>query len=88
MRGGDREGAPPGVVAGIAELRLPGVLPHVHGVLDVLPAQGRADGATLRERHQVPREAATVATGNVIRSLRRYFLGVTYVAAFNAIVAG
>ena len=36
----------------------------------------------------VPREIATVITGNVIRSLRRYFLGVTYVAAFNAIVVG
>ena len=50
------------------------------------------DGPTVRrfvERHLgVPREVATVATGNVIRSLRRYFLGVTYVAAFNAIVVG
>ena len=27
-------------------------------------------------------------TSNVIRSLRRYFLGVTYVAAFNAFVVG
>jgi predicted PurR-regulated permease PerM len=36
----------------------------------------------------VPREVATVITGNVIQSLRRYFLGVTYVAAFNAIVVG
>jgi predicted PurR-regulated permease PerM len=36
----------------------------------------------------VPREIATVITGNVVRSLRRYFLGVTYVAAFNAIVVG
>jgi predicted PurR-regulated permease PerM len=29
-----------------------------------------------------------VITGNVIRSLRRYFLGVSIVAAFNAIVIG
>ena len=36
----------------------------------------------------VPREVATIITGNVTRSLRRYFLGVTYVAAFNAIVVG
>jgi predicted PurR-regulated permease PerM len=36
----------------------------------------------------VPREVATIITGNVMRSLRRYFLGVTYVAAFNAIVVG
>jgi predicted PurR-regulated permease PerM len=36
----------------------------------------------------VPREVATVITSNVMRSLRRYFLGVTYVAAFNAIVVG
>ena len=31
---------------------------------------------------------ATIITGNVARSLRRYFLGVSYVAAFNAIVVG
>jgi predicted PurR-regulated permease PerM len=36
----------------------------------------------------VPRDVATIITGNVMRSLRRYFLGVTYVAAFNAIVVG
>jgi predicted PurR-regulated permease PerM len=36
----------------------------------------------------VPREVASIITGNVMRSLRRYFLGVTYVAAFNAIVVG
>ena len=36
----------------------------------------------------VPRDVATVITSNVIRSLRRYFLGVTYVATFNAIVVG
>jgi predicted PurR-regulated permease PerM len=36
----------------------------------------------------VQRDVATIITGNVIRSLRRYFLGVTYVAAFNAIVVG
>jgi predicted PurR-regulated permease PerM len=50
------------------------------------------DGPTVRrfvDRHLgVPREVATVITGNVMRSLRRYFLGVTYVAAFNAIVVG
>jgi len=50
------------------------------------------DGPAVRafvDRHLgVPQEVATVITGNVIRSLRRYFLGVTYVAAFNAIVVG
>jgi predicted PurR-regulated permease PerM len=50
------------------------------------------DGPTVRrfvDRHLgVPVDVATVITGNVIRSLRRYFLGVTYVAAFNAIVVG
>lgn len=50
------------------------------------------DGPTVRgfvDRHLgVPQEVATVITGNVIRSLRRYFLGVTYVAGFNAIVVG
>jgi predicted PurR-regulated permease PerM len=36
----------------------------------------------------VPRAVATTITGNVIQSLRRYFLGVTIVAAFNAVVVG
>ena len=41
------------------------------------------------DRHLgVPVEVATVITGNVIKSLRRYFLGVTIVAAFNAVVIG
>ena len=41
------------------------------------------------DRHLgVPAEVATVITGNVIKSLRRYFLGVTIVAAFNAFVIG
>ncbi len=50
------------------------------------------DGPSVRrfvDRHLgVPQEVATVITANVISSLRRYFLGVTYVAAFNAIVVG
>ncbi len=36
----------------------------------------------------VPPDVASIITANVIRSLRRYFLGVSYVAAFNAIVVG
>jgi predicted PurR-regulated permease PerM len=36
----------------------------------------------------VPRAVATTITDNVIRSLRKYFLGVTIVAAFNAVVVG
>jgi predicted PurR-regulated permease PerM len=36
----------------------------------------------------VPREVATIVTGNVLASLRRYFLGVSIVAAFNAVVVG
>ncbi len=36
----------------------------------------------------VPTAVATTITGNVVRSLRRYFLGVTIVAAFNAVVVG
>ena len=50
------------------------------------------DGPAVRrfvDRHLgVPPEVATIVTGNVTRSLRRYFLGVSYVAAFNAIVVG
>src|SRR5262249_41828099 len=36
----------------------------------------------------VPVPVATTITANVIKSLRRYFLGLTIVAAFNAIVVG
>jgi len=36
----------------------------------------------------VPHVVATTITGNVILSLRRYFFGVTIVAAFNAVVVG
>ncbi len=36
----------------------------------------------------VPAAVANTITGNVILSLRRYFLGVTIVAAFNAVVVG
>jgi predicted PurR-regulated permease PerM len=50
------------------------------------------DGPTVRRfvnRHLgVPEAVATTVTGNVVRSLRRYFLGVTIVAAFNAVVVG
>jgi predicted PurR-regulated permease PerM len=50
------------------------------------------DGPTVRrfvDRNLgVPREVATIITGNVMKSLRRYFLGVSYVAAFNAVVVG
>lgn len=50
------------------------------------------DGPTIKrfiDRHLgVPLPVGTVITGNVITSLRRYFLGVTIVAAFNAVVVG
>jgi predicted PurR-regulated permease PerM len=36
----------------------------------------------------LPVPVATTVTDNVIRSLRRYFLGVTIVAAFNGVVVG
>jgi len=36
----------------------------------------------------VPAPVANTITGNVVRSLRRYFLGVTFVALFNAVVVG
>ena len=50
------------------------------------------DGPTLRrwvDGHLgVPTEVARTITGGVIRSLRGYFLGVTIVAVFNAVVVG
>jgi predicted PurR-regulated permease PerM len=36
----------------------------------------------------IPVAVANVVTGNVLNSLRRYFLGVSIVAAFNAVVVG
>ena len=36
----------------------------------------------------IPQPVARVVTGNVLTSLRRYFLGVSIVAAFNAVVVG
>jgi predicted PurR-regulated permease PerM len=50
------------------------------------------DGPKLRdwiERHLgVPQAVARTITGDVITSLRRYFVGVTIVAVFNAVVVG
>jgi putative heme transporter len=41
------------------------------------------------DRHLgIPVPVATMVTGNVLFSLRRYFLGVTIVAAFNGVVVG
>src|SRR3954470_24091943 len=50
------------------------------------------DGPGMRgwvEQHMgAPQPVARVITGGVMTSLRRYFLGVTLVAAFNGIVVG
>jgi len=50
------------------------------------------DGPTIRrfiDGHLgIPRAVATIVTGNVLGSLRRYFLGLTIVAAFNGVVVG
>jgi predicted PurR-regulated permease PerM len=50
------------------------------------------DGPSMRrfiDHHLgVPSHVATIVTGNVLGSLRRYFLGVSIVAAFNAVVVG
>ncbi|HVN61185.1 MAG TPA: AI-2E family transporter [Gaiellaceae bacterium] len=50
------------------------------------------DGPSMRaaidRRLGVPLAVAQTITGDVITSLRRYFLGVTIVAAFNAVVVG
>ena len=48
------------------------------------PAVRRFIDRNLGVQHAV----ATTITGNVIQSLRRYFLGVSIVAAFNAVVVG
>ena len=50
------------------------------------------DGPSIRrfvDHHLgVPANVATIVTGDVLSSLRRYFLGVSIVAAFNAVVVG
>jgi putative heme transporter len=50
------------------------------------------DGPKLREwvnqRMGAPLPVARVVTGDVVESMRRYFLGVTIVAAFNGVVVG
>jgi putative heme transporter len=50
------------------------------------------DGPVMRafiDRHMgLPQATAEVVTGNVAKSLRSYFLGVTIIAAFNAVVIG
>lgn len=50
------------------------------------------DGPTIRawaERHSgVPADVARTVSGRVLESLRGYFLGVTIVAAFNAVLVG
>jgi predicted PurR-regulated permease PerM len=50
------------------------------------------DGPSMRDwvdgHVGVPRPVARVITGSVIQSLRRYFAGVTLVAAFNGVVVG
>jgi predicted PurR-regulated permease PerM len=50
------------------------------------------DGPVLRawvDRHLgIPQPTAQIITGNLIRSLRGYFRGVTLVAGFNAVVVG
>ena len=50
------------------------------------------DGPVYRrfiDRHLgIPAAVATIVTGDVLGALRRYFLGVTIVAAFNAVVVG
>jgi predicted PurR-regulated permease PerM len=50
------------------------------------------DGPVFRrfiDRHLgIPRPVATIVTGRVVTSLQRYFVGVTIVAAFNAVVVG
>jgi putative heme transporter len=50
------------------------------------------DGPTIRrfvDRHLgIPVSVASVVTGNMLNSMRRYFFGVSIVAAFNAVVVG
>jgi putative heme transporter len=49
---------------------------------------GPSMGAWVERHMGVPRPVATTITGNTLTSIRRYFAGVTIVAAFNAVVVG
>ena len=61
----------------------------VHGLrIFFLLKDGPALRAWLNRHLGVPRPVAETITGGVVHSIRRYFLGVTIVAAFNAVVVG
>ena len=79
-----------GVAGGLQQLSSLVVLPVADGVERVLPAQGRApDPALGREAHAASRgRSRTGSSERVLESLRGYFVGVTLVAAFNAVVVG
>ena len=65
------------------------LLPRVRGPQHAVRAQGRPCHARLHQPAPgVPVPTAEVVTGNVAKSLRSYFLGVTIIAAFNGIVIG
>jgi putative heme transporter len=88
-------------VPAIAETLLRGVADGIEGLTSIAFFLSLAvfslffllkDGPTVRrfvDRHLgVPVEVARTVTGNTLSSLRRYFLGVSIVAAFNGVVVG
>jgi predicted PurR-regulated permease PerM len=73
-------------ISGIASLAF-GISFTVFGLFFLLK-DGPAFRAWLNRHLGVPAPAAEIITGGVVRAMRRYFLGVTIVAAFNATVVG
>ena len=79
-----------GVADGDQGAVVAGVLPRADRAQPVLPAQGRPDHPSMgraphgRARTRGPHHSAS----RVLQSLRGYFLGVTIVAVFNAVVVG
>jgi predicted PurR-regulated permease PerM len=73
-------------ISGIASLAF-GLSFAVFGLFFLLK-DGPAFRAFLNRHLGVPAPAAGIITGGVVRAMRRYFLGVSIVAGFNAVVVG
>jgi putative heme transporter len=88
-------------VPNIGETLLRGVASGISGLTSIvfflsftlfstffLLKDGPTVGRFVNSHLGIPVAVASVVTGNVMSSLRRYFLGVSIVAAFNAVVVG
>ena len=79
-----------GVANGIAGLKSTAVLPRLRDAQHAASCSRTARSCTASSTATwaCPSAIADVVTANVAQSLRSYFLGVTIIAAFNAVVIG